>query len=150
MESHEVLRQAIEPIGAKKAAHELRVSSSLVYKWCEEDSSGARNPLDRIQALVQCTGSRKPVEWLCRQAGGYFVADPQVELAGFDAEFIAHTQRMLANFSELLQVISSSMTDDGKVDQDEAKRIRQEWEELKGYAESFVVACEQGMFDTRD
>ena len=68
MESHEVLRQAIEPIGAKKAAHELRVSSSLVYKWCEEDTSGARNPLDRIKSLIECTGSRTPVEWLCRQA----------------------------------------------------------------------------------
>jgi len=147
MDSNEVLRQAIESIGAKKAAHELRVSSSLVYKWCEEDSSGARNPLDRIKALLECTGSRKPIEWLCRQAGGYFVADPQVELAGFDAEYIAHTQRMLENFSVLLRVISTSMTNDGKVDKDEAERIRQEWEELKGYAESFVAACEQGLFD---
>lgn len=147
MDSHEVLRQAIEPIGAKQAAHHLRVSSSLVYKWCEEDTSGARNPLDRIQALIDCTGSKKPIEWLCRQAGGYFVADPEIELKDFDAEYLAHTQRMLQNFSELLRVISTSMTNDGKVDEEEAEGIRQQWEELKGYAETFVTACERGLFD---
>ncbi len=30
---------------------------------------------------------------------------------------------------------------------DEAVKIRRDWEDLKRYAESFVAACEQGMFD---
>ena len=30
---------------------------------------------------------------------------------------------------------------------EEADRIREEWEELKGHAETFVAACEQGMLD---
>jgi hypothetical protein len=66
---------------------------------------------------------------------------------GFDAEYIAHTQQMLQNFSDLLRVISESMTDDQAVDPKEAEQIRQQWERLKGYAETFVSACEAGLFD---
>jgi hypothetical protein len=90
------------------------------------------------------------VEWLCRQAGGYFVRDPSVQLADFDAEYMQHTQRMLQNFSDLLRVISESMLNDGRVDDTEAQRIRSEWERLKGYAETFVTACEQGLFEEGD
>jgi hypothetical protein len=149
MDSHEVLRAAVDTVGAKKVAHDLKVSSSLVYKWCQEqdESSGARNPLDRIQGIVECTDSTAPVEWLCRQAGGYFVPDPAVELSNFDAKYVQHTQRMLQNFSDLLRVISESMLNDGSVDDAEAERIRSEWDRLKAYAETFVSACEQGLFD---
>jgi len=150
MNSHEALRRAVENVGAKKVAHDLKVSTSLVYKWCEEDTSGARNPLDRTQGIVESTGSRIPIEWLCRQSGGFFMKDPAVELAGFDAEYITHTQTMLSNFSELLREISSSMSNDGQVDRREAARIREQWERLKGYGETFVAACEAGMFAPRE
>ncbi len=152
MESHEVLRAAVDTVGAKKVAHDLKVSSSLVYKWCQEqdEASGARNPLDRIREIVECTDSTGPVEWLCRSAGGYFVPDPAVELNDFDAEYMQHTQRMLQNFSDLLRVISESMLNDGSVDRSEADRIRSEWDRLKGYAETFVSACEQGLFGDGD
>ena len=99
---------------------------------------------------MQSTGSNEPIEWLCRRVGGYLVMDPAVELAGYDAEYISHTQKMLHNFSELLRVISDSMTDDRVVDEEEAERIRSEWGRLKRYAETFVVACEQGMFGPRE
>jgi hypothetical protein len=151
MDSDEVLRRAVEAVGAKQVAADLKVSKSLVYKWCAEaDESSARNPLDRIDELVKSTGSLEPIEWLCRQAGGYLVKDPTVELAGYDAEYISYTQKMLQNFSELLRVISDAMTDDRVVDEEESERIRSEWERLKGYAETFVVACEQGMFGRAD
>lgn len=151
MDSDEVLRRAVDAVGAKKVAADLKVSKSLVYKWCAEaDESSARNPLDRVFELVESTGSVEPIEWLCRRAGGYLVKDPEIELAGYDAEYISHTQKMLQNFSELLRVISDSMTDDRVVDSDEAERIRIEWERLKAYAESFVVACERGLFGARE
>ncbi len=148
MESHEVLRRAVEPVGAKRVAHELRVSSSLVYKWCEEDeTSGARNPLDRIRVLVAATGSTDPVHWLCRQADGFFVKDPAGAEQPLDSEYIAHTHKLLGQFADLLRVVSESITNDGCIDEEEAQRIRTEWDELKSYAESFVLACEQGRFD---
>jgi Phage regulatory protein CII (CP76) len=147
MESHQVLRKAVEVVGAKKVASELRVSSSLVYKWCEEDTSGARNPLDRLVGIIDTTGSTDPLHWLCKQAQGYFVKDPEVELATFDSQYIGHTQKMLKNFSELLSVMSESMSNDGVIDDAEAKRIRAEWERLKAYSETFVAACEKGLFN---
>lgn len=152
MESHEVLKAAIDPTGVKRVAHELGLSSSLVYKWCAEDkkASGARNPLDRIAQLVACTEDTRPIAWLCQQAGGFFMQNPEVDLSGFDREFLEHTQKMLHNFSQLLQVVSQSMTDDQRVDAEEARRIRQEWETLKSYAETFVQACEAGHFDKPD
>ena len=149
MKSHELLRQVIQPYGVKKIAHELRVSSSLVYKWCEEDDeegSGARNPLDRILKLVESSGDRQPVEWLCQRTGGTYVPNPVVDLAGYDVEFIAHTQQLLDNFSQLLRTMSQAMADDGRVDDDESETIRREWDRLKGAAEAFVQACERGMF----
>ncbi len=36
MKSHEVLKQVIEEVGAKRVAADLKVSNSLVYKWCQE------------------------------------------------------------------------------------------------------------------
>ncbi|MEZ6187133.1 MAG: phage regulatory CII family protein [Planctomycetota bacterium] len=145
MESHEVLRQVVEPLGAKRIAHELRVSTSLVYKWCEEDTSGARNPLDRLEALYHATQDRSAIEWLCQRAGGYFVANPK-RAEETEVELLTHTQQMLAKFSGLLKIISESVADDGHIDLAESKRIRKHWDKLKGYAESFVAGCEGGTF----
>lgn len=150
MRSYQVLQRAIEPVGAKAVASALKVSSSLVYKWCEpEETSGAKNPLDRLAELIDCTGSAAPVEWLCRRVSGFFVKDPQVPERGWDAEYVVHTQQLLQRFSELLQVVSESMRDDAVVDEQEARRIRAEWEELKAGTEGFVIACERGLFAPR-
>ena len=73
--SDEVLKQAADTIGVKALAAELRLSPAMVYKWCQPhnpddtDSSGARNPLDRLAQIVQATGSVDVVNWLCQQAG---------------------------------------------------------------------------------
>jgi len=156
MESFEVIRGAVSRVGAKKVAVGLHVSLSLVYKWCEDpgdgsddEASGARNPLDRIRALAACTGDTAPIDWLCQQAGGTFVPNPSPRLADVGAEYISHTQQIIQNFSDLLGVVSASITDDGRVDAGEAVRIRAQWQELKQYGEAFVLACEQGLFDER-
>ncbi len=39
-----------------------------------------------------------------------------------------------------------AITDDGEVDQSEARKIRTQWQRLKRYGEAFVCACERGMF----
>jgi hypothetical protein len=156
MESYEVLRRAVEQVGAKKVAGQMKVSPSLVYKWCQQvsesepdESSGARNPLDRVCALLGTTGDSRLVAWLCQQAGGFFVQNPNVPENRIDAEYIAHTQRIIEEFSDLLRVVSDAIADDGQVDQKEAERIRAAWEELKQYGEAFVCACEQGQFEKK-
>lgn len=148
MESYEVLRDAIHPIGVKAVAQETRLSSSLVYKWCQPsapDASGAENPLDRIQKLIEVTKSSTPVHWLCQKNNGFFVENP-MRLDASNTPALLAAQKLVSEFSELLSVVSKSFEGDNSIDEDEAKRIRTEWEQLKAVAEKFVVACERGVY----
>ncbi len=152
MRSHEVLRDAAEVVGVKALAGELRLSPALIYKWCQEadagdtDASGTRNPLDRLQQIVKLTGHTPVVSWLCHEADGFFVHNPEASCQDIDSDLLQSTQRLVLSFSRLLNEVSSSVADDGAIDAEEADRIRMGWERLKTTAETFVVACEQGVY----
>jgi hypothetical protein len=147
-----VLRQAAERIGVKALAARLRLSPALVYKWCQEssaddaDASGARNPLDRLRELVEATQDVGPVKWICAAAGGFFAPNPPSRDLDRDTRLLQTTQRMVAEFSELLTTVSASVGDDGIISAAEAQRIRTCWDDLKSIGESFAVACERGFF----
>jgi hypothetical protein len=149
MESHEVLKETIKSKGAKAVAAEMGLSTSLVYKWCESHKhpgeGGADNPLDRLLKICEVTNNRAPVEWLCRKVGGFLVQNPE-SVVRKDQPVIKVTQSILKEFAEVLEKVSSSYGDDGHISDDEAREIRQEWEELKQIAESFVTACESGAY----
>lgn len=155
MESYEVLREAADKVGVKALAAELKLSTALVYKWCEEsdpndpDASGAKNPLDRVREIVRVTGHIPVIAWLCQQAGGFFVFNPAAGFKDIDAGLLQSTQQLVQGFSELLNEVSQSVADDGAISDKESKRIRAEWEQLKTMAESFVVACEAGRYAPR-
>jgi regulatory protein CII len=152
MESHEVLREAAEKIGVKALAAHLRLSPALVYKWCEEaeaddpDASGTLNPLDRLRDIVKVTGHIGVVGWLCQQAGGFYVRNPESKSADIDGDLLQSTQQLVLAFSELLNEVSESVANDGAIEAGEARKIRKEWEQLKTTAETFVVACEHGIY----
>lgn len=152
MRSHEVLREAVEGVGVKALAAELRLSPALVYKWCQQasredrDASGARNPLDRLADVVRVTSSRKVVEWLCHEADGFFVPNPKCPRKPHRVELLGETQKLVAEFGRLLLTVTRSIEDDGYIDGDEADRIRRAWERLKAVSEEFTVACERGLF----
>ncbi|MBK8268905.1 MAG: hypothetical protein IPK83_11615 [Planctomycetes bacterium] len=42
--------------------------------------------------------------------------------------------------------VSTAVSNDGAIETDEADKIRREWEQLKTTAETFVVACERGIY----
>jgi len=152
MQSYEVLREAMEKVGVKTIAAQLRLSPALIYKWCEPadphdpDASGARNPLDRLRDIVRITGHVPVVSWLCHEAGGFFVYNPGASSRDIDTDLLQSTQHLVLAFSELLNEVSGSVADDGHIEHDEAGRIRRGWEELKTTAETFVVACERGIY----
>lgn len=152
MESWEVLRQAVENVTVKALANELGVSTALVYKWCQEpsktnpESSGARNPLDRVRIIYELTRDARIVNWLCAAAGGFFVQNPEIEEGSRDEQLLDSTQQFVEEFGDLLSTVSRSIQNDGRITDDEADLIRQRWEELKSSAERFVVACERGVF----
>ena len=149
MKSHEVIKESMENVGVKAIASDMNLSSSLLYKWCqpngELDENGTSNPLDRVAKIFEATGDENLLAWVCQQADGFFSPNPKV---GDDAaeSLFANTHRLVAEFSDLLREVSQSYDKDGEICEEDAHRIRREWEELKGAGESFVKGCEKGFF----
>ena len=152
MRSHEVLKQAADRIGVKALAASLRLSTALVYKWCQEydrddpDAGGARNPLDRLVDIMRETDDPGVVRWLCHEGGGFFVPNPTTSSPDISTELLVNTQRLVLEFSQLLAAVTRSIEDDGEIEPAEADRIRAAWERLKSTAEAFTIACERGHF----
>jgi hypothetical protein len=148
MKSHQVIRDSFEKASPKEIAAELGVSLSLVYKWAEAqstDGSGSRNPLDRVMKIIETTDDCRIVEWLCREAGGYFVRNPDGS-HGRGLEVLPATQGIVSQFAALLSQISTAAMDD-QVTHAEAAEIRRCWDRLKSHTEGFVRCCEDGDFN---
>jgi hypothetical protein len=150
-ESHEVLKEAFEKTSPKEIAAELAVSLSLVYKWAQPNTdlgSGSRNPLDRVATLMRLTRDPYIIQWLCQQAGGYFVRNPESSCKeGF--EVVPATNEIVQQFADLLSVITRASLDN-TITPDESAEIRKCWDELKAYTEGFVTCCEEGDFENID
>jgi len=147
MESHDVLRLALEKGSPKEIAAAMGVSLSLVYKWAQPDEnegSGVANPLDRIAQLFELTRDEHLIQWLSQRAGGYFVRNPPSTCQnGF--EVMPATQEIVQQFADLLGSISHAASDNA-ISEDEASKIRHVWDELKRFTEGFVKCCEEGDF----
>jgi hypothetical protein len=148
MQSHELLREVFQKASAKQAASDLGLSLSMIYKWAEPSEqpagSGAANPLDRIEALLRCTGDLRIVQWICQRAGGFFIKNPKHECSHSEY-LIPATNQIVQEFADLLAVIATAASDN-KITAPEAENIRARWEELKSVTESFVYCCELGNF----
>jgi len=146
MESHEILREVFQKTSPKHAASELGLSLSMVYKWAEPpgQSSGAANPLDRVAKLVRCSGDHRIVQWLCQQAGGFYIKNPKTDRP-HPAFLVPAMNNVVQDFADLLAVMAEG-AHDNKITAEEAKSIRARWEELKSVAEEFVQSCEEGDF----
>lgn len=148
MDSNEVLREALRKTSPKAVAADLGVSLSLVYKWTEPtaaDGTGSRNPLDRLQQIIELSGDTGIVRWLCQRNGGHFVQNPDVD--GNDIRHVlTATQEIISQFSDLLSQISQAGIDQS-IQKAEAEDIREVWDQLKSYAEGFVSCCEAGDFE---
>jgi len=148
MHSHELLREVFQDTSPKQVAADLGLSLSLIYKWAEPaddvTSSGSANPLDRIERLLQSTGDRRLVQWICGRAGGFFITNPKTAKPHPDF-LIPATNQIVQEFADLLSVIATAAADN-QINAKEAVKIRARWEELKSVTEGFVACCEEGNF----
>jgi len=146
MHSHELMRAVLEKTSAKKISDDLKLSESMVYKWGQPRAagSGVANPLDRIEALLQCTGDHRLVQWICQRAGGFFIQNPKT--LPHPHYLIPATNQIVQDFADLLHVVAQAANDD-EITPAEARQIRARWEELKCVTEGFVTSCEKGDFD---
>ncbi|MFQ5806304.1 MAG: phage regulatory CII family protein, partial [Phycisphaerae bacterium] len=92
------------------------------------------------------TGAPRVIHGLCTAAGGFFVQNPHVVPGEGEEQLLTTTERVVADFGDLLGTVSRGIEDDGQISGAEADHIRQAWETLKTKAECFVVACERGMY----
>ena len=147
MQSHELLREVLQKTSAKHVAAELGLSLSMIYKWAEPDDgtgSGTANPLDRVEALLQCTNDRRLVQWICQRAGGFFILNPKTNKP-HPSYLIPATNEIVQEFADLLAVIATAAADN-HISQKEDTTSRARWEELKSVTEGFVACCEEGNF----
>jgi hypothetical protein len=149
MHSHELLREVIQKCSAKQIAADMGLSVSMIYKWAEpsdtEAGSGALNPLDRIAELQKSTKDPRIAQWVCSQAGGFFVKNPD-KIRENHETLLPVTNMIVQEFADLLGVIAVAVADN-QVNRTESSDIRKKWEELKTVTEEFVVCCEQGTFN---
>ncbi len=147
MHSHEVMREVLKKTSAKQIAAEMRLSLSLIYKWAEkpedESGSGVGSPLDRVGELIRITGDARVAQWVCEQAGGFYIRNPKNLPAG--QPLIPITNDIVHEFADMLSTIATSSAD-SVITREEARTIRARWEELKTVTEGFVAACESGNF----
>ena len=150
MQSHELLREVFQKCSPKQVAATLGLSLSMIYKWAEPGDpaagSGSTNPLDRIDALIQCTDDTRLVQWVCQRAGGFFIRNPKTTHP-HPSYLIPATNEIVQEFADLLAVVAAAAADN-QVTEKESKQIRARWEELKSVTETFVACCEEGNFRT--
>jgi hypothetical protein len=145
MQSHELLKEVLQKVGAKQVTAEMGLSLSLIYKWAEPatEGSGAANPLDRVEQLLKLSGDRRLAKWVCERAGGFFIPNPKTNPEAVN--LIPATNMIVEEFADLLAVIARAAADN-TITREEAKDIRGRWEELKSVTEGFVRCCEAGNF----
>jgi len=148
MQSHEVLREVFQKCSPKQVSSQLGLSLSMIYKWAEPPDpaagSGSTNPLDRIDALLNCTKDRRLVQWICQRAGGFFILNPKTNKP-HPSYLIPATNEIVQEFADLLAVIATAAADN-QITSAESREIRARWEELKSVTEGFVACCEEGNF----
>jgi hypothetical protein len=147
MDAHEVMRDVLKRTSAKQISADMKLSLSLIYKWAEppedDSGSGASSPLERVGHLVRITRDTSIPQWVCEQAGGFYIRNPQNFPPG--GPLIPVTNDIVQEFADMLATIATSAAD-SMITKDEAKKIRARWEELKSVTEGFVKAAEAGTF----
>jgi hypothetical protein len=154
-ETHRVLKQAVDRAGPKRVARALDISLSLVYKWTQPArtkenpaASGARNPLDKLLVIFELSQDLELIHFICDIARGYYTPNP-VAVGTSRINFVTETVTALNDFADMLQFAEKSLTNDGRIDDLEAQRLRQQWNRLKGRLEHFVTSCEEGRFNSK-
>ncbi|PTX97681.1 phage regulatory CII family protein [Opitutus sp. ER46] len=145
MHSHEVMKEVLKKTSAKQIAADMGLSLSLIYKWAEppDGESGASSPLERVGQMIRITRDPQLAQWVCEQAGGFFIRNPH--LLPPTRPLIPITNDIVQEFADMLATIAVSSSDN-VITKEEARNIRRRWEELKTVTEGFVTAAESGTF----
>lgn len=137
--SYEALEETIRR-DTPEVAKALHQSLSLVSKWKEQPAtdedfqqSGARNPLDRIETIINTIEridperAHVPIKWLCARFG-FMPPVRMPEGAHTDTDIIQAILDWNREFGDVCEVISKSLKDK-KISPMEYKEIFKEFRE---------------------
>jgi hypothetical protein len=143
MRSFEAINKAISG-NTVEVAKKLHLSSSLIRKWQEPtadyDDSGAYNPLDRIEEIIdtaiKCGVSEAdalaPIRYLAEKYN--LILIPISKTAEKPSELQKELLKTIKEFGELAQAASGALLD-GKITSTESRRIEKEaWELIRQVA----------------
>ena len=147
MKSHELVKELLQDCNAKQLAGQMGLSTSIIYKWAQpsvDGGSGTVNPLDRVEQLMEFTKAKVIAQWVCEQAGGFYVRNPHHRGTPPHSVVIS-TNRIVQEFAEMLSLVASAALDNAVAGR-EAVEIRERWESVKSITEEYVTSCELGNF----
>lgn len=152
MHSHEALQRAINGKTIEHAKH-LGLSSSLINKWQEPhvdfEDSGAYNPLDRIETIVQTSlnlgiareEAHAPIYYLAHRFNLACIMLPYGTREGCVNEQII---RSIKEFADLAQATSEALAD-GRISKIEAKKIEREGQEALRAISSLLAIVKESI-----
>jgi hypothetical protein len=149
MTSHELFRALLRQTNPKELSSQLGLSPSLVYKWAEpsgDQQSGTPNPLELVRQLIEFTKDPRIADWICSEAGGFFVRNSVIPEEGHARSLASATNAVVQEFADMLSIIATAALDDAITDA-EALTIRNRWQKLQSIAEQFVQWCEEKQFE---
>lgn len=137
MESHEALAKTINR-HTVAIAKDLGLSTSLINKWqlphTDFTDSGAYNPLDRIEAIIEQAlklnpqDAFTPIKWLAEKFGLILIplpADIPLDTSTLSLELL----KTIEEFGDLARVAAEALSDNS-LSRSEAKNIQREGHEL--------------------
>ena len=102
-----------------------------------------------MRDLYRLSHDVRLIRWLCREAGGFYVDNPiPPSEHPLDEHPQGETRRLMGRFSRFMKNIATSTEHDRGINLDSAARIRRAWEDIKEVGKQFVVACEEGFYQS--
>jgi hypothetical protein len=143
MRSFEAINKAISG-NTVEVAKKLHLSTSLIRKWQEPtadfDDSGAYNPLDRIEEIIDTSikcrvpeeDALAPIQYLAEKYNLIIIPIPKT--TDKPSEIQKELLKTITEFGELAQAASNALLD-GKITRAETRRIEKEaWELIRQVA----------------
>src|SRR5581483_11409626 len=94
--------------------------------------------------VVRAARNPRLMHWLCAEAGGYFIHNPEVA-NGKPLPLTTAQCKVVHDFAQMVALLAKESANGALCKN--ARNIRERWEALKSLMEYFVVCCEKGAFD---
>ena len=135
-------------VGVGFLAEATGKSTATVYRWClDTDNSGLRNPIDLLDDICLLVGGKKVelaetiAQHYCELADGFFVKN---SVDDFRLDVFKAFPIVLQKFARYMEAVSDGLAN-GVIEETEAERVRQEWEDVKRISECFVRNYEKSV-----